>query len=747
MNEIVFCNFKNNSRAKQALLLIILLVIFGIREYSISAIKLFKFPTFPDTIEQYQPIFTCLQIKSQLINPFDNTEIKVDLLVTTPSNEKIIQPGFYDGAQDEVSSWGVRFTPLETGKYSFQFMIENQRDTIISKTFSVHVIPSERNGFLRLNPQSDYTLKYDAGKLFRGFGENVCWSDNFEHYFKKLNAVGCNFVRIWMCPWNLYLEWAEPGLGKYNLQNAAQLDSVLSLAEKYDIYIMLCFDYHGVVQKQQGYFHENKWNENPYNQKNGGPCKTQSDFFSSPIAKKCYKNRLNYIVARYAFSPHIFAWEFWNEVDLTAGKLEDIITWHREMAAYLREIDPYKHLITTSFSSMEIPEIWQINEIDITQTHLYNKPNYAEFIPETIARHILKYQKPHVIGEFGSDYRGSKETRENDPQNAAIHNGLWAGLFSPTPISPLSWWWDELIETDNLYFHFQAITNFARDILFSSKPIQQLDIEDVFIGNNSSNSINSHTIYPTKSWGINKISSFQITADGQVANNNDQIPSYLYGKTKSEMKEPPEFKINYQSDGRFFVHVDEVSDFGLLKIYLDGKLALEKPLPLGKGKGEWEKSGWKEEINLFQGVYNKSYGIDVPAGDHTIRIENDGRDWIKIAAYKFEDSSIMINKNKIKVTAVCQNPNIFLWFRNENYQWQLTKNEKIQELPETTTVLQIPALAVGNYQVEWWDAYEGKIFQTSVVSVIQENKIKIIIPSFNRDIACKIFRKIKNDNN
>lgn len=50
-----------------------------------------------------------------------------------------------------------------------------------------------------------------------------------------------------------------------------------------------------------------------------------------------------------------------------------------------------------------------------------------------------------------------------------------------------------------------------------------------------------------------------------------------------------------------------------------------------------------------------------------IRVENDGRDWIKITMYQFKNSGINTS-NKIKVMGVRQNPNIFLWLRNGKYQ-------------------------------------------------------------------------------
>ncbi len=708
--------------------------------HHLSGTSLLFFSPFPDSIEQYRPCSSRLEIRaSQLSNPFDVNEISVSMSAVSPSGEEIIQPGFYTGNNGNISIWNVRFTPTKIGEYSYQFIVRTRDDTITTKSISLTAVQSARNGFIRRNPESDYQFIFDSGRLFRAFGESVCWADDYHYYFKKLNEIGCNFVRIWMCPWNLYLEWEDTGLGKYHLQNAARLDSVLVLAEKYNIYIMLCFDYHGVIQELQGYFKEKKWDENPYNQKNGGPCNKEADFFVNPVAKKYYENRLKYIVARYGYSPYILAWEFWNEVDLTAGKPADVIAWHKDMAEFLREIDPYDHLITTSFSSNALPEIWRMQNIDITQSHLYNKPNFAEYIPINIDRHQKEYGKPHVIGEFGSDYRGADKTRENDPEHVGIHNGLWAGLFSPTPISPLTWWWDELIEADNLYFHFQAITNFAAEIAIGSSPIEKIVIDDIFLNSELSPDQATYVLSPSKSWGKNTVAHFNVDVNGEM-NNSDQVPSYLFGKSKSEMKQPPEFKIDYRFDGRFVVHVDDVSDSGHLQIYLDGALALEKPLPLGTGDGEWEQSVWKEEIKMYQGAYNKDYGIDVPAGSHAIRVENSGTDWIKITQYKFENCGIK-TADKIIVTGVRQKGDYYLWLRHQKYQWQLVKNKKLLHKPELTAKMNISAIDPGEYQVEWWDTYQGTIFHNEAVTVTRQNEIVLNIPSFNKDVACKIYRK------
>jgi hypothetical protein len=704
------------------------------------AIEILKITEPPSEVKLYQPLFIDVILSGHFINPFDVNEIKITAFFRTPSDKKVSMPCFYFGEDKNGSVWKLRFTPSESGKYNYFFEIRNYKNFTKSKTYTIEVKESNQKGFIRLNKNTNLLFEFDNGEPFRGIGENVCWATNYEYYFKKLSKNGCNLVRIWMCPWNLYLEWTEPGLGKYNFENAAKLDSILVLAESYQIYIMLCFDYHGALQRNQGYFNENRWVDNPYNSSNRGPCSSKSDFFTNPAAKNYYKNRLNYIVARYSYSPHILAWEFWNEVNLTAGNRKDIVAWHQEMAAYLKNIDPNKHLVTTSFSGIGYPEIWEIAELDFSQTHHYGIPNFKRAFPRIIANHITKYNKPHVIGEFGVDYRGSKETIENDPDNIGIHNGLWTGFFSPTPILPLTWWWDEVIDRENLYFLFKAVTKFGEDIFNNADNIEILNIDAIKIGNNNlltggvKNNTRDVCIYPGKFWGKNEFSCFEITPNGCIEN-QESVPTYLYGKLKPEFRNPPAFKINYKYDGKFGVHVNRVSQNGLLKIYLDNKLVLTKTLPLGEGKGEWEKSEWKEKWKIFQGIYNKQYRIEVPAGSHEIRVENDGTDWIEISRYKFENCGIR-DYPVIKLMGFLKDNNIFLWIKNNVYSWKNVKDNGLPQIIKNATI-SIPQLTFGDYKIEWWDTYLGKIFQVDHFSVNEKN-YKLILPSFQKDVACKI---------
>jgi hypothetical protein len=122
-----------------------------------------------------------------------------------------------------------------------------------------------------------------------------------------LGKAGGNFIRIWMCSWNCALEWAKEsrgenrngnyyGVGIYSLDNAWKLDTILDLAERKGVSVMLCLGTYGEFN-DGGFFNEGQWRANPYNATNGGPCLKPDDFWTN-IARRLYQQRLRYLAAR-----------------------------------------------------------------------------------------------------------------------------------------------------------------------------------------------------------------------------------------------------------------------------------------------------------------------------------------------------------------------------------------------------------------------------------------------------------------
>jgi hypothetical protein len=137
------------------------------------------------------------------------------------------------------------------------------------------------------------------------------------------------------------------------------------------------------------------------------------------------------------------AWELFNEVEWVdaryAERWPDIEKWHGEMADYLRSIDPYGHLVTTS-SAMDRPELWA--KMDFLQPHLYSPTLFT-----TVSGAARNAEKPLFYGEVGAE-----DMAKADPR-AVARDGIYGGLLGNQAGAGQFWYWD-LVEKSNLYSEF-----------------------------------------------------------------------------------------------------------------------------------------------------------------------------------------------------------------------------------------------------------------------------------------------------
>jgi hypothetical protein len=207
--------------------------------------------------------------------------------------------------------------------------------------------------------------------------------------------------------------------------------------------------------------------------------------FTDPRAKELFQRRLRYVVARWGAYPNVLGWELWNEVDLSSTAMDAVLPWHDEMSTYLRDIDPYDHLITTSTSlpwsiaavsasdltSFDSPlfAFWQMNNIDFSQAHLYalggSSVDFGELVPD-ISANLLRFNKPTLLAEAGVSADGPDETIAADPGGLGFHDMLWAGLFAQTMGTGMSWWWDNVVDPQDWYAHFGPLATITKDIDF-----------------------------------------------------------------------------------------------------------------------------------------------------------------------------------------------------------------------------------------------------------------------------------------
>ncbi len=422
-------------------------------------------------VKQYEKAEFRIVLEETFQNPYNQREIALNMILRSPSGKSITLPCFFDESKENSTTWTARFTPREIGEYKYHF--ECLRGNKIEEQSSVESFsssPSNDDGFLHINDL--WTLRFDSGKPFRGIGENVGWEPRsfsnpkwtYDYLLPRLSQNGANFFRSWMAPNNFPLEWKTvrhtnryTNTDEYfNPDGIRRLDEVVELADSLGLYMMLTFDSHNAL------IEGNQWDIHNYNKKNGGPAETPTEFFTLPESRERYRNRLRYIVARWGYSPHIAAWEFFNEIDNAAFSDTDttiipheaITDWHREMTAYLKEIDPYNHIVTTSVSHRQIEGLYSVDEIDLNQMHIYKR---TEQIPAGVKRYTKRYRKPFVWGEFAYEWDWNKDFGViGDEMDFDYKRGLWYGMFSPTPILPMSWWWE--------YFDERGLTTYFRGV-------------------------------------------------------------------------------------------------------------------------------------------------------------------------------------------------------------------------------------------------------------------------------------------
>lgn len=435
---------------KMACLLTLLLT--GYNLFAQSSINGIKLNT--KNISQYEVAEWNIDITAKFENPFLQEDIAVDMLLTSPSGNKLVLPCYYDGQSNKTRSlWKARFLPQENGRYAYHFQLRKSGKMFRTAPKSFLAKPSDKKGIMHKHDL--WTFKFDNGLLYRGLGENICWESrdnddskffkalhenkkyNYEYMLPSLAKHGGDYFRTWICSWNLPLDWKSgfnnsrytPSDAYFNPSAVQKMDRLVNLSDSLGLYMMLTLG------------------PGTHDEQNGRYAVSTADFFIDPGAKAQYKNRLRFIVARWGYSPSISAWEFFNEIDNIQFRNKErpieashIVKWHEEMSAYLSELDPYKHLITTSISHRDLEGLNDIRHIDFNQKHIY-KNNRA--LPTTILKYSEAHKKPYVIGEYGYEYDWQKNFDEFAAEmDSDFKRGLWYGLFTPTPVLPLSWWWE-----------------------------------------------------------------------------------------------------------------------------------------------------------------------------------------------------------------------------------------------------------------------------------------------------------------
>ncbi|GAG10275.1 unnamed protein product, partial [marine sediment metagenome] len=267
----------------------------------------------------------------------------------------------------------------------------------------------------------------------------------------------------------------------------------------------LCLDTYGSFMEERGHWGEGKWDQNPYNRKNGGPCNSPEEFFTDPAAIKLYKNKLRYIISRWGYSPSLAVIELWNEYNAPDE-------WVKDIAGFIRSVNPHPQMVTTSMGQpqgrpFDTSGIWKLKNIALVTLHIYG----GALSDSVVSRLMLesrntaeKHKKPFIVSEFGIDaYKADNIT---DPRGTGVglHNSIWSSALSKSFGTCMGWWWDSYIMPRNLYHHYKALSLFLSDVKWDSKEIEYVRTSPVMTerSKGDTNSLYKDVVIKTEDkWG------------------------------------------------------------------------------------------------------------------------------------------------------------------------------------------------------------------------------------------------------
>lgn len=409
------------------------------------------------------------------LNPHDPDQIAVHGEFTSPSGKRLIQPAFFWQESDAVlnivgqpTAWKLRFTPTEPGRYTLRVRV-SRRGGAPAEIATGHFesLRGMGPGFIAAEGRQ---FRFTTGESFFPIGANRCWGDPREmgRYVADMEALsksGANTLRLWLAPWWLPI---ETGPGVYDPVASARLDLLMAYAESLGLRVILCIEQHGNFEPPGA--EVGLWHAHPYNVLKGGPCRTRGEFFRNAEARRLFRNRLRYLVARWGYSTALMEWELFNEVEWVSfeyGGFYDadlaIENWHVEMAEHLRRIDGHRHLIGTSSIIGLQRRLLARRAIDLVQVHIYEQWDLPRRLTETLPPLAAELTVPVMLGEYGQG-PGAMDPRQ-------VTRGIFIAALAGIGAGALPWLQDTP-DAESYYGRLTAARAFLGPIRWSEEQFQ-----------------------------------------------------------------------------------------------------------------------------------------------------------------------------------------------------------------------------------------------------------------------------------
>ena len=700
-----------------------------------------------------------LDLSGSWTNPFDPRQVTLDAQFTGPGGLKASMPGFlYQECKRELTPegrekttatgpqyWQVRFCPTKPGSWQVKLTATDSTGTATSDPLKFTVIPAASHGFIRRSPDNHY-FQYEDGSPLSLIGMDIAWPGkggtfDYDRQLAKCQQAGMNFARLWLAWGNpVIIETKQSGAGHYDLVNAWRMDYILDAARANGVRVLFSLDTPEQYDKDHNWLGSisHPWADiSPHNAANGGPLKEPEEFYTTEAGHQLIRQRLRYIVARWGYDTNIMCWELWNELNCFTGwekLVPQIVDWHNEMIAEVRRLDPNQHLITTSFGNAYGNDaIWQVKGLDFVQSHLYGFRRIGATYPEVTATMHDRYQKPHVVGEFGPRMEELSQLSKLDPTGINLRDGIWSTMLGGGASSALTWCWDGYVEKMGLYSVYTPLVKFCEGINWPKEGFKSAQVAFTWL-TAPPPSPPRDLILPCGESGLAPLLG---TATINIAHPPDALGRiYLYGHAQADQEKPITLEMTMPRPGKIILNIGRVEVLGILQIKVDGVPVFDEKFPAGPpGEGPWKRSLWEAEWKIWASWYDKDIAFDLPAGKHSFEMYNAGKDSITIDRVTLTNC-ITDDSPDLRAVGLVGRQLAVLWVQNRASDWySLVQQTEIKHVRGAQAM--VAGIPPGPCTVEWWNTTSGEITRHESC-VAGKTGLLLRLPVVADDVACKI---------
>jgi hypothetical protein len=302
----------------------------------------------------------------------------------------------------------------------------------------------------------------------------------FGQWMKKLSANGGNYIRVWLS--SPFWDIEDRKAGEYSDEKARRIDSLISMAEKYNLRIKITLEHFRSITEKEN---PQPWAvKSVYHKSYGGPLDSIRQYLISKEGQDLFLKKVGFYSNRYGSKPIFFGWELWNEMNAMKGPEDSIFfSWNVKMLAEVKKKFPGNLVMQSlgSFDTDGVREIYKkmmlLKGNEVAQVHRYldlgaklevcHQP--MDIICSSAVEEILSFNpgKPVILAETGAvepSHTGPSRYYPVDTAGILLHDILFAPFFSGSAGAGMSWHWDAYVDKNNLWYHFGRFSETVKNI-------------------------------------------------------------------------------------------------------------------------------------------------------------------------------------------------------------------------------------------------------------------------------------------